>query len=527
MEAYKFEPIESIDHQDEQDLFLSILYHDKRGGNAIRMLLSEGEDGRKPYVCHYASRDINDIGYRSTGHNCYVSINTFRSYKRVSDEVYNYSTIFIDLDGHDLRTEEQLDKALERTKKRLKKAFSSHEISAPTMITETGRGLGIFYILKNSIANTQKSRKSLRYLDQIRAGLTAKYKKILDKKGYLSVDSTVKDPARVCRLPLTFNKKINRWCRLIHVEYDHDEVKYYDLKELDNENHLQDDLRQVKRLIRTSRVVSIDAYKVPFLTIRLQKIELLQKIRKYSCSGYREYMCFIHYNAAKQIYGEVSGAEATKSFNRLFNAPLMDQELEHIFDVVDSNKAPSGDYEGFYKLPDEWIIDTLEVTDEENAICHFGASKRQIIRAQIKEENQRKRQERNAEIAGYIVGHEKSTYKEIAGVFGVSESTVRRIAKDHDIKRYNTAPAENQELNISNDTDFELEHDQNVQNLSQSLLGVPIGEDVRYPALADIVTNYTVLYGQIRDRRRKNHQIKGQISFRGAGNGEIEYYISS
>lgn len=542
-EAYALEPLEEID---EQDLFLSILYHDARGGNAIRMLLGENE-GEKPYVRHFANRDYRKIGYRSTRYNAYASVNTFKSYKRVSDDVYNLSGIFIDLDGHDFKTVEAMDAAIRRTKKRLQKAFKTGEISPPTMITDTGRGLGIFYILKSSIAVTEKTQKSVRYLDHVRAALTAKYKKMLSGDGYLDVDTTVKDYARVCRMPLTMNKKINRWCRLIHVSYsEEDEVMYYDLKELASNNHLFDEVNKVKKEIAAKKVVSLEAFRLPFLTIRLQKLEILQEVRRFDCSGHREYMIFVYYNAAKQIYGEREAVIATKAFNSRFKEPLADEELEHAFTVTDKNVPPTGDYEGFYKLPDAWIVEMLEVTDEENDMCRFGASKRQIERQHIKKENQQKREGRNKQIADFIIANPKKTYPEIAAQFGVSESTVYRVCKEYDIKRNKVVSQTNPVEAEGSIRRAEERKTKTLQKMSQSLLGV-----LSVPTAADglsaqdslpgvvieaektrqtqdgLVQAYRDLYGQVTKCRKRRKQVLGQMAFRWDSDGNIEYYIVS
>lgn len=529
-EKYIFEPLEDID---EQDLFLSILYHDSRGGNAIRMLLGE-DQGSTPYVRHFANKDYHKIGYRSIKYNAYASLNTFRSYKRKSDEVYNLSGIFIDLDGHDFKSIEKMDAAIEKTKKRLKKAYEDGEITAPTMITSTGRGLGIFYILSTSIANSNKAKKSIHYLEQVRAALTAKYKHILSGKGYLEVDTTVKDYARVCRIPLTMNRKINRWCRLIHVSYtDEGEIVYYDLKQLAKDNHLFDEINKVKKEIVSRKVVSLDAYRMPFLTIRLQKLELLQELRKFVCTGSREYMIFIYYNAAKQIYGDTGAVAVTKEFNQKFVEPLSEIELDHAFNVTDKNVPPTGDYEGFYKLPDAWIVDVLEVTDEENSKCHFGASKRQIERQNTKAANTSKREKRNKEIAEHIIAHPEEKYPDIAVTFGVSESMIYRICKQYDIHRYKNK--ESEKYRQESAKVLELGDLKNLQNLSQSLLGVFSAQsgqvlteiEVESPKVDGLIQAYFDLYGQVTERRKKRKQIPGQIGFRWGIGGDIEYYIVS
>ena len=88
--------LEPLDEIDEQRTFLSILYHDIRGGNAIRILF--GTDHKVKKI--YADNDYQNIEYRSVDYNAYTSINTFKSYKRKAEDVYNFSGIYIDCDGH-------------------------------------------------------------------------------------------------------------------------------------------------------------------------------------------------------------------------------------------------------------------------------------------------------------------------------------------------------------------------------------------------------------------------------------------
>ncbi len=523
--AYELEPMDGVE---EQDLFLSILYHDARGGNAIRLLIGK-KDNNQQYVNHFANKNFRNIEYLSSKHNAYASINTFKSYRRKADEVYNMSCIFIDLDGHDFKTKAQLDKAVEKTKARLRKAFKSGEITPPTMMTFTGRGMGVFYNLTTSIANTTKTEKSIKYMEQVKVALTAKYKKILSGKGLLEVDTKVKDNARVCRMPQTMNHNCNEWCRLIHVSRnDEGEVLYYDLKELAFKNHLFEDLEEVRKRIQSKKVVSIDAYKLPFLTMRMQKLETLQALRNNVCAGCREYMTFIYYNAAKQVFGEEEGREATEQFNNCFVEPLPYSELEHAFSVTEKNMAPSGDYNGFYKLSDSWIIDALKVTKEENSKCLFGSSRRQIKRREIKEANKSRRAERNREIAEYIKENPGLTYASIATLFEVSESMIYRICKQYDIRRYKTEESAEEPKSLENTANI-----QNLQKVAESLLGVPSGasseehDKSSLAFLTRMLSMYDALYGEITSQRREKKQIKGQYGFKFNDTGGIDYYMIS
>lgn len=433
--SYELEPLEYID---EQETFLRILYHDSRGGNAIRLCIDR-DHGIKDV---YANPDYHKMDYRSGKYNVYTSVNTFKSYKRLSQDVWNYSAIYIDLDCHDkdLKTV-SLDCAIENTKSRLIKAFMTNEISIPTMITFTGRGLGLFYVLNTSIANTPPSDKSIRYLYHVYSALMERYGCILAGDRYLKVDYAVKDKSRVCRLPLTFNHNIGRWCRLIHVSYnEYGDVRYYDLKELAECNSLfvkPNITLKSKKIIIPTKTININEFKMPFLKQRINRLEMLQNLRNYDCEGSRELMTFVHYNAATQLYGPEKGKESTIAFNNRFNEPLENNEIISMFEGVDRNVArDTNDYEGFYKLKDKWIKEKLDVTESENIVCKFGTSvKRQLE----KENNKNRKQIRNRAIADRIIKEKNCSYTEIALRFGVSSKTVQRIAKQYHVNRYKKA----------------------------------------------------------------------------------------
>ena len=141
----------SENFEEEQSLFFTILYHDCRNGQIIQMVK------RDEQVQQFSTCDINQLAYTGTDGNVYVSINTFKGKKRVASQVFNQTALFIDLDCHDSQSEEELERVKKRTIQVLEKTFDGGELLTPTMITETGRGFGLFYVLKNSIANMPPS----------------------------------------------------------------------------------------------------------------------------------------------------------------------------------------------------------------------------------------------------------------------------------------------------------------------------------------------------------------------------------
>lgn len=210
--------------------FIRTLYHDKRGGQMIR-LRKNGDQVDQLSTC-----DMDELA--ATGTNpadCYTTVNTFRGYKRTSDRVFNFGSIYIDLDCHS-NNPDQIQGAKMRTVEILEAAFSDGRLAVPTMITDSGRGFGLQYILDKSIANTWRTEKIKAFYKKVRKNLYEKYQEILSADPQAAQpDATVLDDARVCRIPGTYNVAADTYCRLIGVS-----GKCYELSELVQGCHLWD-----------------------------------------------------------------------------------------------------------------------------------------------------------------------------------------------------------------------------------------------------------------------------------------------
>ena len=227
--------------------------------------------------------------YLNPNKNAYVSLNSFKGYKRLSEDVWNYSGIYIDLDGHSYEGK-ALEDAIYKTKEILGKAVDNKELLLPTMMTATGRGLGVYYIFERSIANVDGSQKAISFMKDIQRLLIRKYGEILFADGLLEVDPKVQDPARVVRMPGSYNLKANKVCRLLFVNRDkREKINYYSLNDIVKGNHLDEYFEkrnEARAEQRKKKIVYIDAYRLPFLTLRMQKLETLQELRGYDCKGF-------------------------------------------------------------------------------------------------------------------------------------------------------------------------------------------------------------------------------------------------
>lgn len=425
--------------KEEQKTFLSLLYHDTRNGQFIR-LEKKGEEVRQ-----YSTCEQQELAYTGTDANVYVTVNSFRGYRRTADKLYNKTAMFIDLDSHRYSSKEELNRTKNNTRKVLEAAFKNGDLAVPTMITSTGRGYGLFYVLKSSIANTDRAAKSMQLFNSIYDQLIVRIKEILESvPDTMEVDTKVRDSARVVRMPGTVNQNNGAVCHLVSVNSDQEgNPVYYDLQDIMAGCKLYNHKKQDNKPREEKKIINFVNYLNPFLAVRVKRLQKLQEIRGVACvDSCRETMCFILYSALTQISSHDDAVRSLYEYNAAFTEPLPEEELEHIIVETDAHVVPDGPYKGakgYYPYSDLAIIRTLDITDAEIKEIGFGSSWERQLR---KEENQRKKKERNDAIATAIVAEPERIYADIAKEYKVSVRTVERIAKAYNVHRYNVAVTE-------------------------------------------------------------------------------------
>lgn len=417
----------------EKRRFLQMLHHDKKGGQMIRLRIDEKESEQRSFcdIDELATTGTDTAGY-------YVTVNTFRGYKREASRIFNFTSIYIDIDCHKSDNPDIVEAVKERTMEILQDAYEAGSLAVPTMITDTGRGFGLQYVLDKSIANTWKTEKMVAFFKKVRKSIFDKYKEILSGDPMIEVDAAVLDDSRLCRLPGTYNQKAGRYCRLISVS-----EKYYELSDLVKGCHLWDwkseeeykrvkEEREKKKKEMAARpVVSFAEYRLPFLTMRLEQLKQLQEMRGEGCTdSCREQMLFIAYSALKQL-DPAKAALRLQEMNKRFADPLPPVELDHI--IQETDQSVGIDHRGYYKLSNSYVVEMLALTDGE--IKELGIGQGLKRTAERKAARDKKRETRK-KVVELLTQADSLTYDEIAEATGVSRRTICAIAKEEGLMRY-------------------------------------------------------------------------------------------
>lgn len=454
----------SDDMEKEKMKFLEVLYHDRRGGQMIRLR----KDGNE--VSQISTCDLDELARTGTDDSSYyTTINTFKGNRRTSKSVFNCTSIFIDLDCHSDDPETVID-SKNRAVEILEGAFSSGTLPVPTLITDSGRGYGIQYVLKHSISRSGNTDVVYGLFKKVQTELFKKYSEILSSDpDAAQIDTSVSDDSRVCRIPGTYNSAAGKHCRLISVT-----EKYYDLSEIvrganlwdwkTDEEYLKEKEERLKKRRESTRkkIVSFNEYRFPFLTARIEQLERLVDLRGGNMDGYREQLLFVGYSSLVQL-DYTTAAKKLMEMNERFTDPLPKEELDHI--IQGTNRNVGTDHRGFYKLPNSYLISTLGISEEEKKSIGLGMGGKRTAERQAARTKKREIREK---VIGLLTQPDRLTYDEISAATGVSKRTVYSISKEEGLSRYKKSSVNNKIIDINSIKNGSTQKGKNAKNATGS-----------------------------------------------------------
>ena len=295
--------------------------------------------------------EINSEEYKNKK-DIYYTPNTFNSpIRREREYLWQLHRFYIDID-HKTGTE-PIDQF--EVVGAVEQLVEEKKIPQPTEYINSGRGIHIYWDINDShIMLLDLWEKIENYLFNTIKELERSIKNI-------SVDSRVKDPTRLLRLPGTINSKSNSKC-------------YSMLK---NEENIYNIFDLKKAYIKSNKQYKKNKSNITYLptknlyTLNMSRIEDFKHIvslRNGDIKGYRNTLIML-YSYHYRLVNEVTVEElikVTKEFNKSFREPYKVKELISVCRSVNRTvKHFQEDNNKGYKFTNKYIINALDLEEQE------------------------------------------------------------------------------------------------------------------------------------------------------------------
>lgn len=295
--------------------------------------------------------EINSEEYKNKK-DIYYTPNTFNSpIKREREYLWQLHRFYIDID-HKKGTE-PIDQF--EVVGAVEQLVEEKKIPRPTEYINSGRGIHIYWDINNCHIML------LDLWEKIENHLFNTIKELERSIKNISVDSRVKDPTRLLRLPDTINSKSNSKC-------------YSMLK---NEENIYNIFDLKKDYIKVNKQYKKSKSKITYLptknlyTLNMSRIEDFKHIvslRNGDIKGYRNTLIMLysyHYRLVNEITVEEL-IKVTKEFNKSFKEPYKAKELISVCRSVNRTvKHFQEDNNKGYKFTNKYIINALDLEEQE------------------------------------------------------------------------------------------------------------------------------------------------------------------
>lgn len=389
----------------EQTAFLNLLCRGPECGNIIKYSIA----GKKVKRTSASSRTEALVSTVNNG-NTYVTVNSFSGVKRKNSNLFAINGIFIDIDGHNLKPDEIVQAKI-NTVSVINDAIKEGRLCNYTAMTDSGRGIGLLFLYDRSIAAHGNTERQIKFHKSLYNKMIKLIEKLLNEYNgvMLSVDKGVKDAARLCGLPGTYNYNARAYRRNIKINPD----ARYPLSQIADICGFEPTKKQKKKVNKDMRNVE------GLGQSRADKLRRLQASRK-DWQGYHHQLCFIYYNTVKLYMDESEAAAALEEFNWSFADYGIDRA--EIRGIIRSSKGNGA----AYCFTNAYIMNSLNLNEREAAEFKFETAESRELK---KIETLKKKLARDKMVVHAILSCE--TYNEVVCLTGVALRTVKRIASKY------------------------------------------------------------------------------------------------
>ena len=348
--------------------FCDHLYDETTDGYIQILKLNDDNNGKKTIkIYNTKNKGLRDIVEElHDKEDVFLGPNTMYLPKRRVENIRQFRALFQDIDCESMG----LEKA--ETVYMIWMLHYEGKIPKPTMVTDSGRGVHLYWRIKNApygALNTWQELQDYIYYNLKNFG----------------ADRKATDAARVLRLPGTINSRSDSDCKVLYID-NHLEYSMYELREeyLNYKPRVhQLQMQQTKKI--DSKVISNKFFNSYSLHMeRANDLETLCRLRKYDMTGYRN-MALHCYAYWKGIYirDDYDLENMVIEFNNAFTDPLKETEIKAVLRCIpkaidkfiayeqgirsgECKRVSKGmrDKEGYW-YKNETLIERLGITREE------------------------------------------------------------------------------------------------------------------------------------------------------------------
>ena len=300
--------------------FCDHLYDDSTDGYIQVLKLNDEKNKSERTIKIYNTRHegLKDIVEELHEQNdVFVAPNTMYIPKRRVENIRQFRSLFQDIDCENLGFEKA------ETVYLIWELYYEGKIPKPTMVTDSGRGVHLYWRIQNAPYGALNTWQELQ--DYIYYNLK-----------HLGSDRQATDSARVLRLPGTINSKNQVNCKVLYIDDDL-EYSMYDLREQYlNYRPKSYQLQMQDTKIVENKVISNRFFNSYSLHMqRANDLQTLCRLRKFDMKGYRN-MAIHCYAYWKGIYvrDQYELEKEVIELNNAFKEPLKDTEVKAVLRCI-------------------------------------------------------------------------------------------------------------------------------------------------------------------------------------------------
>lgn len=390
----------------------------------IHIVQAVNEDMKRIGAYSPIELDIEDYKNKR---DIYYTPNTFNSpIKRQRDYLWQLHRFYIDIDHKKgTRAIDQFEVA-----GAIEELVQANKIPQPTEYINSGRGIHIYW----DIANCHIMLLDL--WEKIENYLFNQLKSIEKRIENIEIDKRATDPTRLLRLPGTINSKNNSKCYSM-LKREENIYNIFDLK---------------KAYIKQNRAYKKNKSNIAYLptknlytlnTSRIEDFKTIVSLRNGDVEGYRNSL-IMFYSYHYRLINEITVEElikVTKEFNKSFKKPYSVKELTSVCRSINRVvKHFQEDESKGYKFTNKYIIEALDITEQEQkklmTIISTGEKYRRKNEkrneARRNEEGLTSRQQSKKERINSILELKQQGYNQskIAEKLGITRQAVSKLLKE-------------------------------------------------------------------------------------------------